>query len=139
MASETGPVSTKANVEDLAGSVELAGKRVFVRVDLNAPLSKDTPPTVTDNTRLLAACPTIKFLVDKGAKVVLASHLGRPKKKVVEELRMDPVAARLSEVLGKEVTKAGDCIGPEVEEKIAAMADGDVILLENLRFHAGEE
>ena len=72
-------------------------------MDLNAPLSKDTPIKVTDATRLSAACPTIKFLVEKGAKVILASHLGRPKKKVVDELRMGPVAAKLSELLGKEV------------------------------------
>lgn len=72
-------------------------------MDLNAPLSKDTPPEVTDNTRLKAACPTIRFLADKGAKVILASHLGRPKKQVVDKLRMNPVAARLSELLGKEV------------------------------------
>lgn len=74
-----------------------------IQVDLNAPLSKDSPPTVTDATRLSAACPTITFLADKGAKVILASHLGRPKKKVVDDLRMDPVAAKLSELLGKEV------------------------------------
>lgn len=73
------------------------------QVDLNAPLSKDSPPAVTDVTRLSAACPTIHFLADKGAKVILASHLGRPKKKVVDGLRMGPVAAKLSELLGKEV------------------------------------
>lgn len=76
-------------------------------MDLNAPLSKDSPPVVTDATRLSAACPTIKFLSDKGAKVILASHLGRPKKKVVDALRMDPVAAKLSELLGKKVGDTG--------------------------------
>lgn len=76
-------------------------------MDLNAPLSKDSPPTVTDATRLSAACPTIKFLADKGAKVILASHLGRPKKQVVEGLRMNPIATKLSELLGKEVRGEG--------------------------------
>ncbi|CAN0059114.1 unnamed protein product, partial [Pylaiella littoralis] len=139
MSSFGGPVSTKATVLDLANSVDLSGKRIFVRVDLNAPLSKASPPAVTDATRLSAACPTIHFLADKGAKVILASHLGRPKKKVVDGLRMGPVAAKLSELLGKEVIKMDDCIGAAVEERISSMGNGDVMLLENVRFHAGEE
>ncbi|CAM9404790.1 unnamed protein product, partial [Hapterophycus canaliculatus] len=109
------------------------------QVDLNAPLSKDSPPVVTDVTRLSRACPTIEFLAEKGAKVILASHLGRPKKKVVDALRMDPVATKLSELLGKEVIKMDDCIGDVVEGRISTMGNGDIMLLENLRFHAGEE
>eukprot|EP00752_Nemacystus_decipiens_P006912 g6206.t1 len=133
------PVSTKANVEDLHTSVDLTGKRIFVRVDLNAPLSKDSPPVVTNATRLSAACPTISLLAEKGAKVILASHLGRPKKQMVDGLRMDPVAVKLSELLGKEVIKMDDCIGAAVEARIASMGNGDIMLLENVRFHAGEE
>ncbi|CAM9764453.1 unnamed protein product [Ectocarpus sp. 4 AP-2014] len=139
----SGPTNAKADVRDLADSTDLAGKRVFVRVDLNAPLSKDSPPAVTDATRLSAACPTITFLAGKGAKVILASHLGRPKKQVVDSLRMDPVAAKLSELLGKEasliVIKMDDCIGTAVEERISSMRNGDIMLLENVRFHSGEE
>ncbi|CAM9316501.1 unnamed protein product [Ectocarpus sp. 12 AP-2014] len=139
----SGPTNAKADVRDLADSTDLTGKRVFVRVDLNAPLSKDSPPAVTDATRLSAACPTITFLADKGAKVILASHLGRPKKQVVDSLRMDPVASKLSELLGKEaslsVIKMDDCIGAAVEERISSMGNGDVMLLENVRFHSGEE
>ncbi|CBN75134.1 phosphoglycerate kinase [Ectocarpus siliculosus] len=133
------PTNAKADVRDLADSTDLTGKRVFVRVDLNAPLSKDSPPAVTDATRLSAACPTITFLADKGAKVILASHLGRPKKQVVDSLRMDPVAAKLSELLGKEVIKMDDCIGTTVEERISSMGNGEIMLLENVRFHSGEE
>ncbi|CAM9290137.1 unnamed protein product [Ectocarpus fasciculatus] len=139
----SGPTNAKADVRDLAGSTDLTGKRVFVRVDLNAPLSKDSPPAVTDATRLSAACPTITFLANKGAKVILASHLGRPKKQVVDSLRMDPVAAKLSELLGKEasfsVIKMDDCIGAVVDERISSMGNGDIMLLENVRFHSGEE
>ncbi|CAM9513299.1 unnamed protein product [Ectocarpus sp. 6 AP-2014] len=139
----SGPTNAKADVRDLADSTDLTGKRVFVRVDLNAPLSKDSPPAVTDATRLSAACPTITFLADKGAKVILASHLGRPKKQVVDSLRMDPVAAKLSELLGKEaslsVIKMDDCIGTTVEERISSMGNGEIMLLENVRFHSGEE
>ncbi|CAN0102416.1 unnamed protein product, partial [Ectocarpus sp. 8 AP-2014] len=134
-----GPVSSKADIHDLADSTDLTGKRVFVRVDLNAPLSKDSPPAVTDATRLKGACPTIEFLADQGARVILASHLGRPKKKVVDSLRMDPVAARLSALLGKEVIKMDDCVGAAVEERISSMGNGDIMLLENVRFHSGEE
>ncbi|CAM9513368.1 unnamed protein product [Ectocarpus sp. 6 AP-2014] len=137
-----GPVSSKADIHDLADSTDLTGKRVFVRVDLNAPLSKDSPPAVTDATRLKGACPTIEFLAGQGARVILASHLGRPKKKVVDSLRMDPVAARLSALLGKEaslVIKMDDCVGAAVEERISSMGNGDIMLLENVRFHSGEE
>ncbi|MGZ0051870.1 phosphoglycerate kinase [Brevibacillus gelatini] len=116
--------------------VELAGKRVFCRVDFNVPMQDGT---ITDDTRIRAAVPTIRFLMEKGAKVILASHFGRPKGQVVEEMRLTPVASHLSALLDKEVRKLDDSIGAEVEAAVASMENGDVILLENVRFHAGEE
>ncbi|MFJ8530574.1 phosphoglycerate kinase [Bacillus sp. NPDC094106] len=116
--------------------VDLKGKRVFCRVDFNVPM-KDSK--VTDETRIRAALPTIQYLVEQGAKVILASHLGRPKGQVVEEMRLTPVAARLGELLGKDVKKADEAFGPAVQEMIAAMNEGDVLVLENVRFYAGEE
>jgi phosphoglycerate kinase len=116
--------------------VEVAGKRVFVRVDFNVPLENGQ---ITDDTRIRETLPTIKYLVDKGAKVILASHLGRPKGQVVEDLRLTPVAAKLSELFGKPVAKADEAIGDAVKQKVAALKDGDVLLLENVRFYAGEE
>lgn len=116
--------------------VDVKGKRVFCRVDFNVPM-KDGQ--VTDETRIRAALPTIQFLVEKGAKVILASHLGRPKGQVVEEMRLTPVAKRLSELLGKEVIKTDVAYGPEVQAVVNGLAEGDVVLLENVRFYAGEE
>jgi phosphoglycerate kinase len=116
---------------------DVAGKRVFVRVDFNVPL--DDARNITDDTRIKAALPTIQYLVDNGAKVILASHLGRPKGNVADEFRLDPVAKRLGELLGKDVTKADDCIGPEVQALVDKMQPSDVLLLENVRFYAGEE
>lgn len=116
--------------------VELAGKRVFCRVDFNVPMQDGI---ITDDTRIRAAVPTIRFLVEAGAKVILASHFGRPKGQVVEEMRLTPVAAHLSALLGKEVKKLDDSVGAEVEAAVKNMEAGDVILLENVRFHAGEE
>ncbi|MED4585749.1 phosphoglycerate kinase [Brevibacillus choshinensis] len=116
--------------------VELAGKSVFCRVDFNVPMQDGI---ITDDTRIRAAVPTIRFLVEAGAKVILASHFGRPKGQVVEEMRLTPVAAHLTTLLGKDVKKLDNSIGAEVEEAVKKMEAGDVILLENVRFHAGEE
>ncbi len=116
---------------------ELSGKRVLVRVDFNVPLGEDG--LITDDTRIRAALPTIKDLISKGAKVILSAHFGRPKGKVNEEMRLSPVAKRLSELLGKSVLKTNSCIGTDAEEKVAAMQNGDIVLLENVRFIGGEE
>jgi phosphoglycerate kinase len=116
--------------------VEVAGKRVFVRVDFNVPLENGQ---ITDDTRIRETLPTIKFLIEGGAKVILASHLGRPAGQVVEELRLTPAAARLSELLGKPVVKADEAVGEAVKAQVAALKEGDVLLLENVRFYPGEE
>jgi phosphoglycerate kinase len=116
--------------------VELKGKKVFVRVDFNVPLEEGK---ITDDTRIRETLPTIKFLIEAGAKVILASHLGRPNGKVAEELRLTPVAARLSELLGKAVAKANEAIGEAVQAQVAQLNEGDVLLLENVRFYEGEE
>jgi len=115
--------------------LECRGKRVFVRVDFNVPLDG---ATVTDDARIAAALPTIRLLRDKGARVVLASHLGRPKGEVREEFRLAPVAKRLEELLGETVACTDDCVGERAREAAAALPEGGVLLLENLRFHAGE-
>ncbi|MFD1739399.1 phosphoglycerate kinase [Bacillus salitolerans] len=116
--------------------VDVKGKRVFCRVDFNVPMRDGE---VTDDTRIRAALPTIQYLVEQGAKVILASHLGRPKGTVVEELRLDEVAKRLSNLLGKQVYKADEAYGEEAELGISKLEDGDVLLLENVRFYPGEE
>ncbi|KAB7665812.1 phosphoglycerate kinase [Bacillus sp. B1-b2] len=116
--------------------IDLKGKKTFVRVDFNVPMKDQT---ITDETRIQAALPTIKELIGAGAIVILASHLGRPNGEVVEELRLTPVANRLSELLGKEVVKADESFGNAVKEQISKLSEGDVILLENVRFNAGEE
>ena len=118
--------------------VEVGGKRVLVRVDFNVPLDEETGKT-TDDSRIKATLPTIKYLIENGAKTILCSHLGRPEGKVVEKLRLVPVAQRLSQLLGKEVKTTRDCIGPIVEQDVEKLKDGDVLLLENLRFHPSEE
>lgn len=125
----------KKTVANLSES-DLAGKRVLVRVDFNVPLDGDT---ITDDTRIRAALPTIKELVSKGAKVILCSHMGRPKGKVVPSMSLAPVAARLSELLGQNVTMCDDCVGDSVTTAIGQLDNGQVALLENLRFHAEEE
>lgn len=116
--------------------VQVASKRVFMRVDFNVPLENGA---ITDDTRIRETVPTIQYLIERGAKVILASHLGRPKGEVVEELRLTPAAARLSQLLGKPVAKADEAIGDTVKAQIANMNEGDVLLLENVRFYPGEE
>ncbi|MDP3789763.1 MAG: phosphoglycerate kinase [Candidatus Omnitrophota bacterium] len=123
----------KKSVKD----IDVRNKRVIVRVDFNVPLDKQL--NITDDSRIKGALPTIQYLLDNNARVVLMSHLGRPDGKVKEELRLTPVAKRLEELLGRKVTKLSGCIGPDAEKAVAAMKPQDVILLENLRFYAEEE
>ena len=123
----------KLSIADL----ELSGKRVLVRVDFNVPLSETHE--VTDDTRIRAALPTIRHAMERGARVALISHLGRPKGKVVPALSLAPVAARLGELLGRPVPMASDCMGAEVKAAVAALPPGGVLMLENCRFHAGDE
>lgn len=123
----------KATVRDIA----VRGKRALVRVDFNAPL--DAGGAITDDTRIRAALPTIRYLLENGAAVILMSHLGRPKGKVNPEYSLKPVAARLSELLGQPVALAPDCVGPAVTAQARALQPGGVLLLENLRFHPEEE
>jgi phosphoglycerate kinase len=118
--------------------INVSGKRVLVRVDFNVPLDEKTQ-TIGDDSRIRAALPTIKYLIERDARVILCSHLGRPDGKVVESLRLAVVARRLSQVLGKPVKSAGDCIGPDVEKAAAGLKNGEVLLLENLRFYDAEE
>jgi len=122
----------KLFIEDL----DVAGKKVIVRVDFNVPIKDGV---VENDKRLVESLPTIKYLIGKGAKVILMSHLGRPDGQVVESMRMAPVAQRLGELLEKPVKATRDCVGPEVVAAVDAMAAGDVLVLENLRFHAAEE
>lgn len=118
-------------------STDMHGKSVLVRVDFNVPLDKNG--VITDDTRIRAALPTIRDLMGKGAKVILAAHFGRPKGQVVDNLRLTPVAARLSELLGQPVAKTNSCIGPEAAAQAAALQPGHVLLLENVRFFQEEE
>ena len=118
--------------------IEVSDKRVLVRVDFNVPLDVKTG-AITDDSRIRAALPTINYLIERNARVILLSHMGRPKGKVVDELRLTPVAQRLSQILGKPVGMAVDCVGPEVERSVEALRNGDILLLENLRFHSDEE
>ncbi len=123
----------KRTVED----IDVAGKRVFLRVDFNVPMDKTG--AISDDSRIKACLPTIKYLIDHNARLVICSHLGRPDGKVVENLVLEPVAKRLSELLGKPVGALKQCIGPEVEDAVAKLKNSDVVLLENIRFHPEEE
>ena len=123
----------KKTIED----IQVAGKKVLVRCDFNVPL--DENKNITDENRLVGAMPTIKYLVENGAKVILCSHLGRPKGEFNMKYSLEPVAKRLSEMLGKEVKMASDVIGESAKATVAALNDGDVCLLENVRFHKEEE
>jgi phosphoglycerate kinase len=126
----------KLTVRDL----DVRGQRVFVRVDYNVPLEeKDGQMVITDATRIVETLPTLKLLIAKGGKLILAAHLGRPKGKREATMSLKPVAAKLSELLGKPVTFVDDCVGEKVEKAVAGMKDGDVVLLENVRFYQEEE
>jgi len=125
-------------VKQTVRDVKVSGKRVLVRVDFNVPLDEKTGE-IADDSRIQAALPTIRYLIQGGAKVILMSHLGRPQGKVVEQLRLTVIARRLSQIVGQPIAVAKDCIGPEVREAVDALKDGDILLLENLRFHPEEE
>jgi len=116
---------------------DLKGKKVFIRVDFNVP--QDDKGNITEDSRISGAVPTIKYAIEQGAKVVLASHLGRPKGEKKTKYTMAPASKRLSQLLGKKVSQAPDCYGPDVDKLIDAMKPGDVVMLENVRFYPGEE
>jgi phosphoglycerate kinase len=122
----------KLSISDL----DVSGKRVFMRVDFNVPLADGK---ITDDTRITAALPSIRYVIEKGGRLILASHLGRPKGKPEAKYSLKPVAARLAELVGKPVQFAPNCVGPEVEKMVSGLKNGDVLLLENLRFHSEEE
>jgi len=124
----------KKTVED----IEVRGRKVLLRVDFNVPLDINTG-AISDDSRIRASLPTIKYLVAHRAKVIICSHLGRPGGKVVDGLRMTPAAQRLSQLMGLPVSSASDCIGPEVENQVIELEEGGILVLENLRFHPGEE
>lgn len=123
----------KLTIEDL----QIKGKRVFIRADLNVPF--DDNMVITDDRRIRSTLPTVNYAIDEGAKVIIGSHLGRPKGRVEPRFSLAPVAKRLQRLLNKEVLFANDCIGPQAEGIVSKMKNGDVLLLENLRFHPGEE
>ncbi len=126
----------KKTIKDLTGA-DLKGKRVLMRVDFNVPLNESSE--VADDTRIVSSLPSIRYLVNAGARVILVSHLGRPKGEINEKLRMDPVAKRLGELLEKEVKKADDCKGDNVRALTDSLGEGEILLLENVRFYSEEE
>jgi phosphoglycerate kinase len=117
--------------------IDVSGKRVLMRVDFNVPFGRDG--SIADDSRISAALPTVNYLLEHGASVILCSHLGRPDGQVVESMRLTPVAERLAKLLGKDLQTAPDCVGPQAEAAASALSPGDVLLLENLRFHPEEE
>src|ERR1700687_586014 len=126
----------KLTVKDL----DVRGKRVLMRVDYNVPLEeKDGKMVITDSTRIVETLPTLKLLIEKGGRLILTAHLGRPKGKREATMSLAPVAVKLSELLGKPVKFVDDCIGEKVEQVVAAMKNGDVLLLENVRYYNEEE
>lgn len=125
---------TKKTIRD----IDVRGKRVLVRVDFNVPMDLRSG-TITNDSRIRAAIPTIKYLIEHGARIILCTHLGRPKGRIIEELRTKPIASRLSQLLNLPVSTAPDCIGPEVERSINELKEGSILLLENVRFHPEEE
>lgn len=132
--------TTRDSITALSKRSDLSGKRVLVRADLNVPLSKKDPSIITDDTRIVSALPTLKLLQENNAKIVLCSHLGRPKGKVVDSMRLDPVAKRLRELFPDfNISKVDDCIGPNVTSALSNQTSKDIVLLENLRFHPEEE
>jgi phosphoglycerate kinase len=133
MTNERENILDKLTIEDL----DLRGKRVFIRADFNVPLDENL--MITDDSRVRSTLPTINYCIDEGAKIILASHLGRPKGKPDPKYSLAPVSKRLQRLLNKEVIFAPDCIGPKVEGIVSKMRGGDVVVLENLRFHPGEE
>src|SRR4051812_35399060 len=131
-----------ANIRSIR-DLEISGKRVFLRLDFNVPLGNPDAQTgersVEDDTRIQEALPTLQYAIEKGARLILASHLGRPDGKKRPEFSLEPVATRLATLLGQEVTLADDCVGEGIELMAQGLKNGQVLLLENLRFHAGEE
>lgn len=123
----------KRSVKD----IDINNKKVLMRADFNVPLDENLK--ITDDGRIQAVLPTIKYILEHNAKLILISHLGRPKGEVVDKMRLTPVAERLKELLGRDVVKLNDCVGPEVSDKVNNMKEGDIILLENLRFHKQEK
>lgn len=117
--------------------IDIANKRVFIRVDFNVPM--DEQQNIIEDTRIQAVLPTLRYALDNQAKLIIASHMGRPKGKKLPELSLKPIAKRLGRLLGKDVKMANDCIGPDVKSRISAMKAGDIVLLENLRFHREEQ
>jgi len=129
-----GKVMGKMTIRD----IDVSNKKTLVRVDFNVPLDEETG-VITDDSRIRAVLPTIKYLIDRGAKIILCSHLGRPKGEVIDKLRLDVVAQRLAQILGHQVEHTQDCIGPEVEKVVGKLNNSHILLLENVRFHPEEE
>lgn len=132
-------ISLKANSMDKRSvkDIDINNKKVLMRADFNVPLDENLK--ITDDSRIQAALPTIKYILEHNAKLILISHLGRPKGEVIDKMRLTPVAKRLKELLGRDVVKLNDCVGPEISDKVNNMKEGDIILLENLRFHKQEK